>query len=70
MHRDVVPVRPDDHLDDAFVTMQKCIFPALPVIDADGRLVGLLTAENVGEMVIIKSLRPKQGKPSWRPAHA
>jgi len=70
MHRNVVAVRPDDHLDDAFDKMQKCVCPALPVIDADGRLVGLLTAENVGEMVIIRSLRPRQGKPSWRPAHA
>ncbi len=70
MHRHLPPVRPDDRLDEAFAKMQQSGYPALPVIDALGRLVGLLTPENVGEMMMIKSLRPKGGKPSWRMAHA
>jgi hypothetical protein len=33
----------------------------LGVIDADGILVGLLTRQNLGEMMIIKAIRP-----DWR----
>jgi len=48
MHRDLPVARPDDPLDQAFATMQQSGSPALPVVDATGRLVGLLTPENVG----------------------
>lgn len=58
------------YLDAAFAKMQECGCPHLPVIDAFGRLAGLLTPENAGEMMIIKSLRPREGKPSWRLAQA
>jgi len=68
--RDLAFVGPNDSLQEAFVKMQQSRQPALPVIDSSGRLVGLITPENVGEMMIIKSLRPKEGKPSWRFAHA
>ncbi len=69
MRRTLPAVRPEDNLDEAFIKMQGCGYPALPVTDALGRLVGLITPENVGEMMMIKSLRPKDGKPSWRLAH-
>jgi stage IV sporulation protein FB len=39
----------------AFATMQECNCPALPVLDASGRLIGLFTPENVGEMMLIQS---------------
>lgn len=67
MHRHLPTVRPDDNLDQAFAKMQEAREPALPVIDSLGHLVGLLTPENVGEMLILKSIRPKDGKLSWRP---
>jgi stage IV sporulation protein FB len=70
MHKDLLSVQPDDPLDEAFMKMQQCACPALPVIDDLGRLVGLLTPENVGEMVILRSVRPKEGRPSWKVAHA
>ena len=35
--------------------------PAVGVIDADGRLVGLLTRENIAEMMMIKAVQPE-----WR----
>ena len=70
MRRDVPAVRADEPLDRAFASMQQYGYPALPVTDAAGRLLGLLTAENVGEMMMIQSLRPRPGKPSWRLAHA
>jgi hypothetical protein len=57
-------------LDEAFAKMEQCGCPALPVVDTSGKFVGLLTPENVGEMMILKSLRPTEGKPSWRLAHA
>ena len=70
MQRDLPQVQPDDALDEAFAKMQKSRYPALPVTDSAGRLLGLITAENVGEMVMIKSLQPKEGRPSWRVRHA
>jgi Zn-dependent protease/predicted transcriptional regulator len=69
MHRPPA-VHPGDPLDEAFAKMEQCGCPALPVVDTSGKFVGLLTPENVGEMMILKSLRPTEGKPSWRLAHA
>src|SRR5690606_26921906 len=52
---------------EAFRVMQDCRCPALPVTDDGGRLVGLLTPENVGEMMMIHgALRPEES-PAWRP---
>jgi len=66
----VPSVRPDEPLDEAFSKMQQYAYPALPVVDDSGRLLGLISAENIGEMVMINSLRPKDGKRSWRVAQA
>jgi stage IV sporulation protein FB len=44
--------------------------PALPVVDGMGRLLGLITPENVGELMLVNSLRPRKGRPAWRHAHA
>jgi stage IV sporulation protein FB len=41
--------------DRAFGIMQQAQTPALPVIDQGGRLVGLFTPENVGELMMIQS---------------
>ncbi len=41
--------------DRAFAVMQQCRCPALPVLDSLGRLVGLFTPENVGEMIMVQS---------------
>jgi Zn-dependent protease/CBS domain-containing protein len=70
MHGNVPVLRPNDGLDQAFKKMQQAGEPALPVVDNDGRLIGLLTPENVGHMMMIRSLNSKKGKPYWRPAHA
>jgi hypothetical protein len=35
--------------------MQECRCPALSVLDSAGRLVGLFTPENVGEMIMVQS---------------
>ena len=68
MHADVPLVRPDDPFDEAFRVMQECNCPALPVVDRLGRFVGLITMENVGELMLINSLRPTDGRPAWRMA--
>ena len=41
--------------DRAFAIMQESGCPALPVLDSTGRLVGLFTPENVGELMMVHS---------------
>jgi Zn-dependent protease/CBS domain-containing protein len=54
--RSDIPSVPESMLfDRAFAVMQECRCPALLVIDATGRLIGLFTPENVGEMIMVQS---------------
>ena len=46
--------------------MQENAIPALPVVDRLGRLLGLITPENIGELMMMSSLLPKGGQPAWR----
>jgi Zn-dependent protease len=46
-------------LEDAFSKLQECACPVLPVVD-DGRLVGLITPDNVGEFVMIRGALAKR----------
>jgi stage IV sporulation protein FB len=58
-----IPSVPDSMLfDRAFEVMQQCSCPALPVLDASGRLVGLFTPENVGEMIMVQSALNSRGQ--------
>lgn len=66
MHRGLPIVRRGDAFDAAFRQMQECACPALPVVDEMGRFVGLITPENIGELMMVQSLRPKDGRPVWR----
>lgn len=66
MQRDLPSVRPDDSFEDAFRIMHECECPALPVVNSLGQLVGLVTTENVGEMMLIQSVLPDGGMPAWR----
>ena len=66
MQRDLPTVRADEPFDKAFQLMQESAFPALPVVDRFGRLRGLITPENVGELMMVSSLLPKSGRPAWR----
>ena len=70
MRRDLPAVRADDPFDEAFRLMQESASPALPVVDRLGRLLGLITPENVGEMMLVNSLRPRDGRVAWRSARA
>lgn len=46
-------------LDEAFQILQEKAAPAVGVIDADGRLVGLVTSETIGEMLMVRDALPK-----------
>jgi Zn-dependent protease len=54
MKRDLPVLRPDDSLEDSIARGKALEVPAIPVV-ADGRLVGLLTMENVSEYVLIQN---------------
>ena len=62
----VPQVHPRDPLDVALRQMQECGCPALPVVDRSGRLTGLITPENVGELMVVHPLRLRDRAPAWR----
>lgn len=63
-------VHPQDHFELAFRLMQENACPALPVVDGSGRLVGLVTTENIGELMMIRSILKDGDRPAWRQARA
>jgi stage IV sporulation protein FB len=58
MRADIPVVRGRGNLDEALRLMQEGRLPAVGVTDADGRLIGLVTPENVGEMMMVEAARP------------
>ncbi len=60
MRRDIPTVTTGTRFEEAFRIMQECNCPALPVLDSMKRLVGLLTPENVSELMMVHSAMPKQ----------
>ena len=50
-------------LEDAFRLLQEKSAPAVAVIDGTGRLVGLVTSETVGEMMMLHRTLPKGARP-------
>jgi stage IV sporulation protein FB len=46
-------------LEDAFRTLQEKSAPAVGIVDAAGRLAGLITSETVGEMLMVQHALPK-----------
>ncbi len=59
-------------LDEAFRLLQEKAAPAVGVIDAGGKLVGLVTAETIGEMLMLQEAMPggMRSGPWGRPAGA
>ena len=55
MRVNVPCVHPTMAFDRAFAIMQESNCPALPVLDSAGKLVGLFTPENVGELMMVHS---------------
>jgi stage IV sporulation protein FB len=66
MHVDVPAVGTDEPFEKAFRLMQENSSPALQVVDRLGRFVGLVTPENVGELMLVQSLQSRAGAPAWR----
>jgi predicted transcriptional regulator len=59
-------------LEEAFRLLQEKRAPAVGVVDASGRLIGLVTSETVGQMLMLHRAKPGDVKPGpWsRPAGA
>ena len=60
-------------LDEAFRLLQAKSAPAVGVLDAEGRLAGLITSETIGEMLMVREAAPTRfGVGPWgnRPAGA
>jgi stage IV sporulation protein FB len=70
MKRGIPMIRQNESLEKAFELMQNCECPALPVVDPWGRLVGILTPENIGELMMIRSVLPQGKRLAWRRATA
>jgi len=60
MRRDIPTVTTGTRFEDAFRIMQECNCPAVPVLDRMMRLVGLLTPENVTELMMVHSAMPRR----------
>ena len=55
MREDFPAVHPRTPFDEGFRLMQQAGTTVLPVTDEEGRLVGLFTMENIGEMLMVRS---------------
>ena len=60
MRRDIPTVTTGTRFEEAFRIMQECNCPAVPVLDSMMRLVGLLTPENVSELMMVQSALPRR----------
>jgi Zn-dependent protease/CBS domain-containing protein len=60
MRRDIPTVTTGTRFEEAFRIMQECNCPAVPVLDRMKRLVGLLTPENVTELMMVQSAMPRR----------
>jgi stage IV sporulation protein FB len=47
------------HLDEALRMLQEKQAPAVAVVEADGRLLGLITSETIGEMLMVREALPQ-----------
>jgi stage IV sporulation protein FB len=65
MHRNIPTIRADAPLEDALRQMQECACPGLAAVDRHGRVVGLVTPESVGELMMVQAILPRGAAPSW-----
>jgi stage IV sporulation protein FB len=69
MRRDVPVLHHRQPLDEAMRTMREGGHPAVGIVDTEGKLVGLVTPENVGELMMVQAARPPRRPPvnPWGP---
>jgi Zn-dependent protease/CBS domain-containing protein len=60
MRRDIPTVTTGTRFEEAFRIMQECNCTVVPVLDSMKRLVGLLTPENVSELMMVQSALPRR----------
>ena len=70
MERDVPTVSARANLDAAVRALTQLGKPVVGVLDGDGKLIGLLTAENLGEMMMVQAARPQRSAGSTSPWRA
>ena len=70
MESDIPTVSARARLEAAVKALTELGKPVVGVTDANGRLVGLLTAENLGEMMMIQAASPQRSADWRRPAKA
>jgi stage IV sporulation protein FB len=58
MHTELPTVGKSSSLEKAFRLLQEKSVPAVGIVDADKRLVGLVTAETIGEMLMLHQATP------------
>jgi Zn-dependent protease/CBS domain-containing protein len=70
MEADVPTISARASLDAAVRALTEAGKPVVGVTDAQGRIIGMLTAENLGEMMLIQSARPTNARNGRRTAGA
>ena len=60
MRKDIPTIYERKCLDEAFRLMQEKAVPAVGIVEARGRLVGLVTHEAIGEMMMVRSALPER----------
>jgi CBS domain-containing protein len=70
MRSDIPVIGERRNLDEALRLMQEQGLPAVGITNRDGRLLGLITPENIGEMMMVQAARPDRRPPGapWRTA--
>ncbi len=67
MRRDIPVLADGQPLEEALRIMQSGGLPAVGIVDPDGRLLGLVTPENVGELMMVQAAHPPGPAPSGQP---
>jgi Zn-dependent protease/predicted transcriptional regulator len=65
MKSGVRTIRSGSSLDEAFRIMNEGHLPAVMVLDPNGHAIGMITPENVGELMMIHSALDGAAKPPW-----
>jgi Zn-dependent protease/CBS domain-containing protein len=68
MVKDIPTIERSHRLEEAFRLLQEKSVPAVGVVDYAGRLIGLVTAETVGEMLMVRKALPEGARLGpWSP---